>query len=148
MGHKYANSVRDLALSIGALSVLDYGCGKQTLRAALPEYLPFDWFQYDPAIPEFEAEPDPADLVVCTDVLEHIEPECLQPVLDHMRSLTQKATFIVIHTGKASKTLPDGRNAHLIQEGPRWWLNALDDRWTLDSLFYQDGHLHIAGRPQ
>jgi hypothetical protein len=59
--------------------------------------------------------------VVCTDVLEHIEPELLDFVLDDLRRVTRKVGFFVIHTGASTKTLADGRNTHLIQQPREWW---------------------------
>ena len=102
---------------------------------------------YDPCIPEYEKVPPACDLVFCGDVLEHIELECLEAVVMHLALLTKKAALLVINTGPAAKTLQDGRNAHLIQEGPRWWLEALGDLWHIDNLFYDGRDLMIAGRP-
>ncbi len=101
----------------------------------------------DPCIPEYADPPPPCDLVYCGDVLEHVEPDCLNAVLNDLRRLTLKAVLLVICTGPAAKTLQDGRNAHLIQEGPRWWLDALDERWEIDSLFFDGRDLSVAGRP-
>jgi hypothetical protein len=69
--------------------------------------------------------PDPADIVACTDVLEHIEPECLEDVLADLRRVTKKMGFFTIATRPAKKFLSDGRNAHLIQQDARWWLEKL-----------------------
>ncbi len=121
-GWKYASDVLRLCQSYATLSILDYGCGKGTLAAALD---PFPIAGYDPAVPEFAAPPEPADIVVCGDVLEHIEPEHLPAVLAHVRSLTRRVTLWVIATRPASKTLPDGRNCHLIVQGAPWWTQQL-----------------------
>lgn len=92
--------------------------------------------EYDPAIPGKDARPEPADLVVCTDVLEHVEPECIQSVVDDIHDLTLKCVYLAIHTGPAIKTLQDGRNAHLIQEGPVIWLIRLGSSWDIMNLNY------------
>lgn len=97
--------------------VLDYGCGKSALANALP----FAIDEYDPAIPGKEVSPKPADLVVCTDVLEHIEPERLHYVLTDLQRCVKQVGYFVIHTGPSTKTLADGRNSHLIQQGRQWW---------------------------
>ena len=126
-GHKWTPTVLAIAAEVGAQSLLDYGCGQGSLMRALQDSLPVacdsrpQLFDYDPAIPGRDAAPAPADLVVCTDVLEHIEPRCLGAVLAHLRALTQKALFLVVALDPANKTLLDGRNAHLIQESPAWW---------------------------
>ncbi len=82
-----------------AQSVLDYGCGKGTLAEAVS----FEIREYDPAIAGKDENPLPADLVICTDALEHIEPEYLDAVLVHIASLTRMAAFFVVHTGRAQK---------------------------------------------
>ncbi|MGB5630948.1 MAG: hypothetical protein WBM57_16390 [Woeseiaceae bacterium] len=86
---------------------------------------------YDPGVPEYSDPPSPAEMVVCIDVLEHIEPEMLDNVLDHLEELTEKFLFATVHTGPAGKILPDGRNAHLIQKPPTWWLPKFMDRFEL-----------------
>lgn len=110
------------ALEVGAERVLDYGCGQGTLRTALKAqgFAP-DVMEYDPAIKGKDGLPKPAELVACTDVLEHVEPEKLPAVLAHLRRLTLKAAFLLIATRKANKTLPDRRNAHLIVRPADWW---------------------------
>jgi hypothetical protein len=115
---KWAPKVLELLRSTQSKTVLDYGCGKGNLRAALPE---LEIREYDPAVPGKDAEPKPADLVMCTDVLEHIEPDCLNDVLAHIRSLTLGFAFVNIATRPAIKTLPDGRNTHLIIQSEAWW---------------------------
>ncbi|MHC4342509.1 MAG: class I SAM-dependent methyltransferase, partial [Planctomycetota bacterium] len=77
-GHRNAPLIVDLIQQIeGCESVLDYGCGKGTLGNKLGELmgdkLP-PLCEYDPCIPERAERPPACDLVVCTDVLEHIEP--------------------------------------------------------------------------
>ncbi|MDP3720782.1 MAG: methyltransferase domain-containing protein [Acidobacteriota bacterium] len=121
-GSKWVDVVAALAAQYDAMSVLDYGCGQGTLATAIRAKHPaLVCREYDPAIPGKNALPSFADLVVSTDVLEHIEPDRLDTVLDHMRSLARKAVFVVVATRLASKTLADGRNAHLIVEPGGWW---------------------------
>lgn len=122
-------TVKGLARKLECASVLDYGCGKGLLGKAIGEF--FDWREYDPAIEGKDGDPVPADMVVCTDVMEHIEPECLESVLDHIQKLAGKVVFLHIATRPAKKTLADGRNAHLIVEGMDWWLPKLMGRWHM-----------------
>lgn len=130
-GARWADDVVTLARSVGAHSILDYGAGKGSLKVALDEAGGFEVYEYDPAIPGKEAKPLRADVVVCGDVLEHIEPECLYSVLDDIRNLARKAVFLVVSTHIAAKHLPDGRNAHLIVEPAAWWLRKIIDRWDV-----------------
>ena len=112
--------------------LLDYGAGHNlSLKENLKPQKPFQYQAYDPGVPELAGEPDSAELVVCIDVLEHIEPDCLEAVLDHLAALTEKVCFCTVHTGPAGKTLPDGRNAHLIQKPAEWWLPKFMERFSL-----------------
>ncbi len=122
-GKCYIDDVIKLASMFRTQDILDYGCGKSTLSLNLP----FRINQYDPAIPKYANPPREADIVVCTDVIEHIEPWCLEEVLNDIERLTRKACFISGSIVAAKKFLPDGRNAHLIQKPARWWMNQLWD---------------------
>lgn len=140
-GAKWGMHVNRLALDIGAKTILDYGCGKGTLKEKLgrivftgldgPRACPYEILEYDPAVPGKDEHVAVADLVVCGDVLEHIEPDCLYSVLDDIARIAKKAVFFVVATEAAQKILSDGRNAHLIIEKSEWWLPKLAARWHL-----------------
>jgi len=145
-GVRHLASIKALAQAYDAHSLLDYGCGKQTLIEALR----VPWARgYDPGVPGLDGPPVPADIVVCTDVLEHIEPDCLEAVLDHIRSLTTKVIFATISLQPAKKVLPDGRNTHLIVQPAAWWLWRLLARWEPDTIRCGPGEmmavLRVAG---
>ena len=116
-------------------SLLDYGAGHNlSLLDTLKPNRKFTYRPYDPGVPEHSDEPEPAQMVTCIDVLEHIEPDCLDDVLDHLEDLTEQVLFATVHTGPAAKTLPDGRNAHLIQQEVEWWLPKFWERFFLFSM--------------
>lgn len=123
-GYKWAVQVASLAGRIGAHTILDYGCGQGTLAPLLRG--DFTVREYDPAIPSKCETPKAADIVVCTDVLEHVEPEHLNAVLENIRYLTLKAALLVIACRPANKLLADGRNAHLIIEPSAWWIKRIN----------------------
>lgn len=126
-GHKWSAAVIAMIATQGYRSVLDYGCGQGSLREWVMRAEPCaDFREYDPAIPGRDALPEPADLVVCTDVLEHIEPEKLLSVLQHLKALAMRALLLVIATRPSNKTLTDGRNAHLILESGAWWAQQIE----------------------
>lgn len=144
-GHKWAEKVIGWSQQLQSREVLDYGSGKQTLQKSIP----FPITNYDPCTPGYDDPPAPHDFVVCTDVLEHIEPDCLDAVLDHLQELTKKLIFLSVATRPAVKVLPDGRNAHLIQEDPDWWMPKLFCRFDIQS--YQrigDGEFVVLAFPK
>lgn len=106
-------------------TILDYGCGPADLgpivRERYPKRTDIQFVGYDPAIPGKQALPKPAYVVCCLDVLEHIEPDKLDAVLDHLFSVTIVRAFFVVAMRPADKRLPDGRNAHLIIDNAKWW---------------------------
>ena len=108
--------------------LLDYGCGKGNMLGMGPG--PSRTYLYDPCVPGLDRRPKPADMVMCTAVLEHVEPECLNGVLDDLEALTKRIVVLSITTVPSSKYLADGRNAHLVIQPIEWWLPQLISRWT------------------
>lgn len=144
-GGRWSESVKKLAAKLNTRDILDYACGKQTLQKGLP----FPITNYDPFVPGYDTHPErPHGLVVCTDTLEHIEPDCLDAVLDDLRDLTGLAIFMTVATGPAKKFLPDGRNAHLIQENTTWWLYKLLPRFDVQSLQTMAGEFALVALPK
>jgi hypothetical protein len=134
-GHKYLHDIINIAKDLKTQDILDYGCGK----CYLADNLPFAIKKYDPAIEKYSDLPEPAEIVVCTEVLEHIEPELIENVLNHLKELIKKIGFFTICFRPAKKELPDGRNAHLIQKKGEWWLKKLIERFEI--AFYQSNGL-------
>lgn len=142
-GQRWAPTVLNVCKVAGSRDILDYGCGQRTLERTLG----FAIRNYDPCIPGLDAPPEPADVVVCTDVLEHVEPECLDEVLDDLRRVTRNIGFFVIANRPAKKTLPDGRNAHLIQQPSSWWRPKLEKRFRISQLQEMTGEFAAIVRP-
>lgn len=106
-------------------SVLDYGCGQSRLLEQLNLGYPAELVHYDPAIPKWAEKPDTvADLLICVDVLEHVEEQDLDRVMADMASLCRNA-MIIVDTRPASAILPDGRNAHVTLRPHAWWRERL-----------------------
>ncbi len=143
-GGKHADTVIKLAESMKTNSILDYGCGKGYLAKAIP----FPIWEYDPAIPGKDMSPRPSDIVVCTDVLEHIEPDKLMFVLDDLRRCVKKVGYFTICTGPAVKTYADGRNTHLIQQGIDWWRKRLSKFFHVAKIFPVGMELHVIVGPK
>ena len=129
-------------------SVLDYGTGKgalvERLRAELPAAMAVQG--YDPAMPAFAAKPSaPADILICLDVLEHIEMASIDAVLRDIHALTRQFCYLVIDLQPAVKTLADGRNAHILLAPPEWWVGRVAQLFPCQASFPV---MHRAGVPQ
>jgi 2-polyprenyl-3-methyl-5-hydroxy-6-metoxy-1,4-benzoquinol methylase len=125
-GKRHYLSVCKLMKKYECETVLDYGCGKATLSKMLK------CTNYDPCIPKYSSLPQKHDLVVCTDVLEHIELHLLDNVLNHIKSLIIKVGYLVIATRPDStKLLPDGSNPHQIIEDAEWWKQTINSYFTI-----------------
>lgn len=133
-GQNYAEDVILMALDHECKSILDYGCGKGTLKREIARASDIDVREYDPAIPGKDRDPDVADLVVCTDVLEHVEEEAIDEVLDAIRHKAAKKAYVVIDTAPARKSLPDGRNAHISLHDPDWWSARIGRFFRIDAV--------------
>ena len=130
---QFAPMVAQVIDATGVNELLDYGAGKGRLGIALKQYIqrPLTIHHYDPAIPAWSAPAQPCGFVACIDVLEHIEPPLLDHVLDDLKRVTVAVGVFTVHTGAAVKVLPNGRNAHLIQQPAAWWLPKILDRFEL-----------------
>ena len=117
-------------------SIIDYGCGKGYVLENISKKFPLiHCTNYDPGYAKFANRPEkPAELVICSDVLEHIEPTLIDNVLKDIESLTLNVAYLIIDTKPAGKNLPDGRNAHLIIENQDWWTNKVQTVTNFDII--------------
>lgn len=133
-GFNWGYTVAGIAAIEKCRSILDYGCGKGTLGRTLRKASTLrgagimDVVDYDPGVPDVARSPNPCDLVVCVDVMEHIEPDCLDDVLDHLCGLALRFIFVAIACRPAKRWLTDGRNAHLIVEDGSFWRPRFEAR--------------------
>ena len=129
-------------------TVLDYGAGKGSLAKALAER-GISATQYDPAVEGMDDAAGllPHQLVVCTDVLEHVEPERIEAVIAHIHYLTSRAFFFVIACRPSSKTLADGSNAHKLIKSPEWWIEQIERRFEIVDLDMDGGQVAGLARP-
>lgn len=122
-----------------AATLLDYGCGKRTLEGAVQSVL---YRGYDPALPGLDAAPEPADVVYCGDVMEHVEPDFEGTVLDHVLSLARVAAVFVISCAPGNRTLADGSPAHRNVQTPEYWRARLAGYGELEE------HPGLASKPE
>lgn len=108
-----------LRLSEPGDTILDFGCGKSTFAKAMAG-TGRTVREYDPGIPGKDAPPEPADLVVCTDVLPFVESDRLEATAAHIESLARKALFVAVPFHPAEKL---ARYPDVVRtiEPPEWW---------------------------
>ncbi len=128
---KYGQTARSaldgIRLCIGEIkptSILEYGCGQSRLHEELvTPGLRYD--RYDPAIEGLTEIPvGRYDMLINTDVLEHIPEKDLDAVLAHFKSLSDHA-YIRISTRLARTILPNGENAHCTVWPADKWLEFI-----------------------
>ena len=112
-----ARYARELSVS----SVLDFGCGKSKTVDLIGKLLNCKVYRYDPAIVEYSKLPvSKSDLVINTDVLEHLDIHEVDYLLSDIAAITQNAYFN-ISTRPAVKLLSNGENAHATVRSKIWW---------------------------
>lgn len=126
-GKKHKEVVLKLARALDTHSIMDYGCGKGTLA----NHLPFPIWEYDPAIPGKDRVPRPADLVVCFNVLEHVEPQMLDNVLGDLVRCSRKCVFAVIETTQVS-----------------FWKEKLSEFFQIGTLIPHGSEIHCVLAPK
>jgi 2-polyprenyl-3-methyl-5-hydroxy-6-metoxy-1,4-benzoquinol methylase len=136
-GKVYGKSSEDLLHKIAPIviaenpkTILDFGCGRSSLINYFWNDGKRQLFKYDPAIREYKIPPKGNyDLVISTDVLEHLLEESLEKTLRHIKTYSNKVIFTVSLV-PARKKLPNGMNAHVTIKSSSFWkkkiLNVFD----------------------
>lgn len=124
-GQSSNNFLEELKLIIEYLkpkSILDYGCGKGILIDKIKELYPnIKCYKYDPSISGIDFIPiDKVDLIINTDVLEHIPENILKNVIEKISSISQNA-FFILHHGPAAAILSNNENAHCTIKSPFYY---------------------------
>jgi len=123
-------------------TVLDFGCGHGFLGEFVREQRPdIIWSDYDPSIEGKDELPEMGyyDLIVSSDVMEHIEPEKLKEVLHWMYDHGKYQYHLISCELCQGPLMSDGRNPHLIVETPEWWREQFEPfgvimLWTKEEL--------------
>lgn len=133
-GQAHRNKIISLIDAHDFKSVLDFGCGKGYLVDSLRSHYndKVNISGYDPCVDLYAHNFYlGAELVTCTDVLEHVEPDKIDNVLREIGLRGTKMFYFVISLVPARQMLPDGRNAHLIIESTHWWFEKLYEHFPL-----------------
>ncbi|WP_421928789.1 hypothetical protein [Neoaquamicrobium sediminum] len=137
------NSIQVHLEELGPIeSILDYGCGRSKTVDWLAKLNDAKGYRFDPAIPEFQNLPVlKADVVINTDVLEHIPEAEIDDFLARIGSISQRAYF-QIATDEAHTVLPNGENAHCTIRPEGWWREKLKKHFK----YIRRAKPHVANR--
>lgn len=138
----HARTIKSLIDKFQVTSVLDYGAGKAKYynekifpaadgqQVDLRTYWGVDRIHlYDPGYAPLATLPDAKlDMVISTDVMEHIPEEDLDWVIDEMLSFANKVLYACIATYPAVKTFPNGENVHVTLHDAHWWVRKFNER--------------------
>jgi hypothetical protein len=125
-------------------SLIDYGCGQGNLGKWIEENCSYvkKVVNYDPGVKKFSEIPRSAsEVLFCTDVLEHVEPDLIDNVLRHIDSLYTGYAHLMIASFLSKKNLTrispaklkrkphlhnKLTNVHLIIEDEDWWIEKIE----------------------
>lgn len=127
---KHISYIKDVIKKNNIKTILDYGCGKATCHKnkSTKVWNYDELFLYDPCVLEYNKKPidKKFDLVICTDVLEHIPESDIDNILKELISYSNKLLFLSISTREADKKFFDNENVHLTIKNKDWWLDKLN----------------------
>ena len=144
----FAKLIKEIISKNKINNMLDYGCGKGFFYKnpsnqnglqikSLRNYWDIDIDLYDPCFDEnsYLNEDKNYDLLICVDVLEHIPTEDIYWILEKLMTKAKKYLFINVACYPAIALLPNGKNAHINIQPPKWWHEKI--------LNFQDKLQHI-----
>jgi hypothetical protein len=121
----HAPMVSEIVNRLQVTELLDYWCGRAWLVQNLKLAQQCKIQCYDPAMPGFSGEALPMQMVACVDVLQDVEPECIDAVLDDLQRVTSVVGYISILQGEREP---------LINQDKAWWLDRIMTRFDLQTL--------------
>jgi hypothetical protein len=131
---QYADDIGAFIHKVGATTVLDWGCGGAAAYSS-PHKLWYHWglarkdvTLYDPSFKKFSTLPArKADMVVCSDVLEHIVGNEVDAFISNLFTRAMKAVWASVCCREAKKVFPNSTiNLHVTIKPYAWW----HDRFT------------------
>ncbi|MDD9878754.1 MAG: hypothetical protein OXR84_15070 [Magnetovibrio sp.] len=132
---QHVSRISFLTKLYGVESLLDYGSGKGDQYRTEPGgtdlktvYGVDEIVCYDPGYQPFSQLPDRRfGGVLCIDVMEHCPKDGLPWIVDEIFGYAEHFVYMTVACFSASKTLPNGENAHCTVEDPDWWRALLSE---------------------
>lgn len=125
---RHKEEIGMLVSALEAKTVLDFGCGRGDAYST-PYEVHLEWGLtrsnvrlYDPAFVRHGRMPAGVfDLVICSDVLEHIEEAEVDAFIGRLFRFSHKHVWASVCCRPAKKFFPDGRNLHVTIHPYLWW---------------------------
>lgn len=125
---QHAKQIGKLAREVNAKTMLDFGCGRGDAYRT-PHKIYHQWgfsrqnvTLYDPAFKRDSGLPlGGFDLVICSDVLEHIPEEEVDGFIARLFGHANRSVWASVCCRPAKKTFPDGTNLHVTVKPFAWW---------------------------
>lgn len=127
-GFGYVDDVSSFIKHTNAKTILDFGSGTGSLKKALKNIHQIEIDEFDPCVAGKTKIPQlQYDLVITTDLLEHLHKEEIDNLFDEMMSLNPQFMYHGISTRPARILLPDGTNCHKTVENANWWIDKIQN---------------------
>jgi SAM-dependent methyltransferase len=131
---EYKHNIYEIIKNNNIKTILDYGCGKAKFHSILfnnkkipGSPLGIDITKYDPAIAQYANKPTGTyDLVLCIDVMEHVQEDKVDEVLkDIFQLFSNRSIFNNYLLSCNCRYYLNGKNAHYTIKEPDWWKEKL-----------------------
>lgn len=132
---QHADSIGKMVRLLRVKTYLDFGCGRADAYRSphkLWHHLGLDRKNvtlYDPAFGRDDTLPPAGrkfDLVVCSDVLEHLPEEEVDAFIDRLFGYARHGVWSSVCCRKAKKFFPDGTNLHVTVKSFGWWFEKFE----------------------
>lgn len=122
---QHAPMVSEIINRMRVTELLDYWCGRAVLVQNLRVMHELKIQCYDPSMPGFSGDAIPMQMVACVDVLQDVEPECIDAVLDDLVRVTGVVGYFSIRVDEEKP---------LIEQDKAWWLDKIMTRFDLHTM--------------
>lgn len=130
---QHADSIGKMVRVMRAKTLLDFGCGRgDAYRSPHRVWkhwgLPFSGVtMYDPAFNRNNEMPKGKyDVVVCSDVVEHIPETEVDAFIERLFGYARHAVWASVCCRAAKKSFPDGTNLHVCVKAHSWWFEKFE----------------------
>lgn len=123
------------------INILDYGCGKGNNLFRLDcifNCINFD--NYDPFIEKYSHEPEQSDFTICSNMLNFVEPQCIDNVLKH---IADKTKYMIVITIRMDDDPTCDRSNYKTDRTFQWWQGKLENYFTIVEGIMNDKVIYL-----